>query len=71
MIDYLAEPPPTPALNTLSRAKQPYRSPMGYASSSLWSDIRNTATNMPDAAYVHQRMESVDSRYPTMPLLRS
>lgn len=57
---YLAEPP-TPTLNTLRRAKHPYSSPMGYASSNRCSDIRRTATNMVDAAYVHHKMDNVES----------
>lgn len=57
---YLAEPP-TPTLNTLRRAKHPYSSPMGYASNSRCSDIRRTATKMVDAAYVHHKIDSVDS----------
>jgi hypothetical protein len=60
--------PPEPTLKTLSKAKQPYRSPIGYATSSRWSDIRSTATNIPDAAYVHQIIESMESRYPIVPL---
>ncbi len=58
----------TPTLNTLRRAKHPYNKPIGYATSSLWFDIRSTATNIPDAAYVHQRMEMRDSKYPILPL---
>lgn len=58
-----------PTLNTLRRAKHPYNNPMGYATSNLWSDIRRTATKMPDAAYVHHRMEIAERIYPTVPLM--
>ena len=57
-----------PTLNTLSKAKHPYNSPTGYATKSRWSDIRNTATKIPEAAYVHHRMEVRERRYPTVPL---
>lgn len=51
-------------LNTVNNAKHPYNRPTGYATSSLCSVICSTATKMPDAAYVHQSIERMVTRYP-------
>ena len=59
---------PSPILNTLNKAKHPYRRPIGYATRSRWSDMRRTATNMPDAEYVHHKMDNMERRYPILPL---
>lgn len=68
MGNHLPEAEPTALLKTLSRAKPLYRRPTGYATSNRWSDIRSTATKMPDAAYVHQVMETRARTYPKRPL---
>ena len=67
--NYFVEPGvPTVALKTLMRAKHPYSKPTGYATNNRWCDICKTATKIPEAAYVHQSIDSVDRTYPTMPL---
>jgi hypothetical protein len=58
----------TPTLNTLNNAKQPYSNPTGYATSNLWSDIRSTVTNIPEAAYVHHKIDTMERIYPSVPL---
>ena len=55
-------------MNTLKSAKQPYSSPTGYATNKRCCDMRRTTTKIPDAAYVHQRMDRHVKVYPMTPL---
>ena len=52
---------PDPTLKTLRRAKQVYNNPTGYATRSLCSDIRRTATKMLEADHVHHKTDMADS----------
>lgn len=49
-------------LKILSSAKQPYNNPTGYATSSLWRSILNTATKIALAECVHQAILMVERR---------